>query len=83
MMWRSTSAAEVAQYREHRVGRGLAKAAHGGVLDHLGELLEELHLLQRRVATGDVVEDLPHPLGALAAGEALAGTDSSFRKLMK
>ena len=64
--------AEVADGREHGVGRGLAQAAERRVLDHLAQVDEPLDVGLLAVAFADAVEDLQHPLRAHAAGHALA-----------
>ncbi len=64
--------AEVAQGAEDRIGGGLTQAAHGGVLDDDGQLFEQLQVIEGAAAFGDVLQNLVHPLGALAAGVALA-----------
>ena len=64
--------AEVADGREHRVGRRLAQAAERGVLDHLAQVDQPLDVGLLAAAFADAVEDLQHPLRAHAAGHALA-----------
>ena len=44
---------------------------------------KQVELGQRALAAGDVLEDLVHALGALAAGEALAAGFRPCRKFMK
>ena len=64
--------AEVADVAEHRVGRRLAEAAEGGVLDGLAEFDERLDVAFLALAVADAGDDLEHALGADAAGRALA-----------
>ncbi len=64
--------AEVADGREHGVGRGLAQPAERRVLDHLAQVDEPLDVGLFAAAVADAVEDFQHPLGAHAAGDALA-----------
>ena len=64
--------AEVADRREHRVGCRLPQAAQRGVLDHFAQLDQPLDVGLFALALADAVEDLQHPLGAHAAGDALA-----------
>ena len=64
--------AEVADGREHRVGRGLAQAAERRVLDHLAQVDEPLDVGLLAAAFADPVQDLEHPLRAYAARHALA-----------
>ena len=64
--------AEVADRREHRVRRGLAQAAQRRVLDHFAQVDQPLDVGLFAAALADAVEDFQHPLGAHAAGDALA-----------
>ena len=64
--------AEVPEGGEDGVGRGLPQAAHGGILQRFGQLLEHIQVLGHALALGDALQDLQHALGAHAAGQALA-----------
>ena len=64
--------AEVADHRQHRVGRRLAEAAQGGLLDLLAEVDEPLDVALFALAVADARDDLEHALGAHAARRALA-----------
>ena len=64
--------AEVADGGEHRVRGGLAQAAERRVLDHFAQVDQPLDVALFAPALADAVEDFQHPLGADAAGHALA-----------
>ncbi len=63
---------EILQGGEHRVGGRLAQGAQGGVLQVVAQLLDGVQVLQGAVAIGDLGEQVVEPLGADAAGRALA-----------
>ena len=69
--------AEVAQGGQHRVGRRLAQAAQGVVLDVVAQLFQLVQILHGALALGDLVQHLQQTLGADAAGGALAAGLSS------
>ena len=65
--------AEVADRREHRVGRRLAEAAEAGLLDVAAPCCSRRSMSPSSPSPGgDALEDLEHALGAEAAGHALA-----------
>ena len=64
--------AEVAQAREHRVGRALAEAAQRHVADHAAELVERVEVVERGRAVGEAVEHREGLVEAHATGHALA-----------
>ena len=64
--------AEVPDRGQHRVGGRLPQPAERRVLDHLAQLDEPLDVGLLALALADAVEDFEHPLGAHAAGDALA-----------
>ena len=64
--------AEMADGREHGVGGRLPQAAQRRVLDHFAQLDQPLDVGFFALAFADAVEDFQHPLGAHAAGDALA-----------
>ena len=64
--------AEMADRRKHGVRGRLAQAAQRRVLDHFAEFDEPIDVGLFAAAFADAVEDFEHPLGADAAGDALA-----------
>ena len=64
--------AEMAERGQHGIGCGLPQAAHRRVFDDQGQFFEQLEMFGSPASPRDVVQDLVHPLRALAAGEALA-----------
>ena len=63
---------EMGEGGEHGVGGGLPQAAQGGLLDVVAQLLDGVQILRLAVALGDLGQQIQQPLGADAAGGALA-----------
>ncbi len=63
---------EILQGGQHRVGGGLAQGAQGGVLQVVAQLLDGVQVLQGALAVGNLAQQVVQPLGADAAGDALA-----------
>ena len=63
---------EVVEGGEDGVGRGLAEAAEGAVLDDGGQVAQGVEVVHRAVAVGDLLQQLAEALVTDAAGAALA-----------
>ena len=75
--------AEVAQRRQHRVGRGRAERAQRRVFDRVGQLLEQVDGLRRAAALGDVVEQDRAACASPSRHGVHLPHDSSLRKRRK
>src|SRR6266567_2429672 len=64
--------AEVLQGRDDRAGGPVAERAEGAAEDRVADVLQRVHVLFAASAVLQPGEDLGHPVGALAAGRALA-----------
>ncbi|MPN26664.1 hypothetical protein SDC9_174089 [bioreactor metagenome] len=63
---------EITDGGKNRIRRGLAQPAHGGLNERFGELFQKLHVARLALAAGNALQNLQHPGGADAAGNAFA-----------
>src|SRR6266511_2761323 len=63
---------EVLKGRDDRAGGAVAEGTEGTAEDRVTDVRQRVHVLAAALAALQPGEDLPHPVGALAAGRALA-----------